>query len=306
MARKRYKPEEIVRSRFIMGERMSSPASMAYWTLRSWWARQTCQSSACPCWAPSRSETQTAGRRSPKIPCGTFLPRLGSMTWRTASLPRKTHSHQFRPSTRAEVSSEQTMGLSRTRWLDGGRLFVEARLHPFEQIGQRPFADGHPEDVPEQGGQPLETAGLAMVQVDRQGLDRGAEGRAGLQTRRRRRERLPAMGAGAAMKADLGDDGLDRRVRQGGEDAQAPPIHGTRSERHRLSRAVGAPSRLPDGVTELRCPAKRVGQEDRVGEEAEEAGTEEGVTAVSTSTPTSPRKKASACAGWGGSRREGT
>ena len=95
-------------------------------------------------------------------------------------------------------------------------------------------------------------------------------------------------------------------VRQGGEDAQAPPIHGTRSERHRLSRAVGAPSRLPDGVTELRCPAKRVGQEDRVGEEAEEAGTEEGVTAVSTSTPTLPRKKASACAGRGGSRREGT
>ncbi len=28
-------------------------------------------------------------------------------------------------------------------------LFVEARLHPFEQVGQRPFADGHPEDVPE-------------------------------------------------------------------------------------------------------------------------------------------------------------
>ena len=94
---------------------------------------------------------------------------------------------------------------------DGGRLFVEARLHPFEQICQRPFADGHPEDVPEQGGQPLETDGPAMVQVDRQGLDRGAEGRAGLQTRRRRRERLPAMRAGAAVKADLGNDGLDRR-----------------------------------------------------------------------------------------------
>ena len=95
-------------------------------------------------------------------------------------------------------------GAVQNPFFDGGRLFVEARLHPFEQVGQRPFADGQAEDVPEQGGQPLETDGLAMVQVDRQSLDRGAEGRAGLQTRRRpRRERLPAMGAGAAV--DLGE-----------------------------------------------------------------------------------------------------
>jgi len=35
---------------------------------------------------------------------------------------------------------------------------------------------------------------------------------------------------------------------------------------------------VPDGGTELCCPAQRVGQEDRVGEEAEEAGPEEAVT----------------------------
>ena len=39
-------------------------------------------------------------RGPPKIPFNTVLPRLGSMTCRTTSVPRKTHYRRFRPTTR--------------------------------------------------------------------------------------------------------------------------------------------------------------------------------------------------------------
>jgi hypothetical protein len=38
-------------SAFIRGAKTASPASMANWQSRSWCARQTCHSTACPCWA---------------------------------------------------------------------------------------------------------------------------------------------------------------------------------------------------------------------------------------------------------------
>ncbi len=56
----------------------------------------------------------------------------------------------------AALSTAQGSALG-SPFLDGGRLFVEARFHPIEQVGQRPFADGQAEDIPEQGGEPLET-----------------------------------------------------------------------------------------------------------------------------------------------------
>jgi hypothetical protein len=60
------------------------------------------------------SDTQTAGLISPNSACTTALPRLGRITCSTASVPTNTHSHQFLPLTRAEVSSEQTIGLAST------------------------------------------------------------------------------------------------------------------------------------------------------------------------------------------------
>ena len=39
---------------------------------------------------------------------------------------------------------------------DDRRRFVEARPHPFEQVGERPFADGDADDVAEQGREALE------------------------------------------------------------------------------------------------------------------------------------------------------
>ena len=60
------------------------------------------------------SETHTAGLVSPNSAVTTTLPRLGWMTCSTASVPINTHSHQFLPFTRTEVSSEQTTGLAST------------------------------------------------------------------------------------------------------------------------------------------------------------------------------------------------
>ncbi len=60
------------------------------------------------------SDTQTAGLISPNNACTTALPRLGRMTCSTASVVTNTHSHQFLPITRAEVSSEHTTLLAVT------------------------------------------------------------------------------------------------------------------------------------------------------------------------------------------------
>jgi hypothetical protein len=67
------------------------------------------------------SDTHTSGRIVPNSAVTTALPRLGErarergwMTCSTASVPMNTHSHQFLPLTRTEVSSEQTTGLANT------------------------------------------------------------------------------------------------------------------------------------------------------------------------------------------------
>ena len=60
------------------------------------------------------SETHTWGLISPNSAVTTALPRLGLMMCSTASVVTKTHSHQFLPLTRADVSSEQTTGLPTT------------------------------------------------------------------------------------------------------------------------------------------------------------------------------------------------
>jgi hypothetical protein len=60
------------------------------------------------------SDTHTSGRIVPNSAVTTALPRLGWMTCSTASVPMNTHSHQFLPLTRTEVSSEQTTGLANT------------------------------------------------------------------------------------------------------------------------------------------------------------------------------------------------
>ena len=60
------------------------------------------------------SETQTSGLTAPNSAVTTALPRLGLMTGSTAKVPMNTHSHQFLPHTRTDVSSEQTTGLAST------------------------------------------------------------------------------------------------------------------------------------------------------------------------------------------------
>ena len=68
-------------SAMIRGAKASSPASSAYWMSRSRWARQTwCSLAAQPICAPRRSETQKAGRTSPRNAATTALPREGRMT----------------------------------------------------------------------------------------------------------------------------------------------------------------------------------------------------------------------------------
>ena len=60
------------------------------------------------------SDTHTSGRMVPNSAVTTALPRLGLITCSTARVPMNTHSHQFLPFTRTEVSSEQTTGLAST------------------------------------------------------------------------------------------------------------------------------------------------------------------------------------------------
>ena len=60
------------------------------------------------------SDTHTSGRMAPNSAVTTALPRLGWITCSTARVPMNTHSHQFLPLTRTEVSSEQTTGLAST------------------------------------------------------------------------------------------------------------------------------------------------------------------------------------------------
>src|SRR5271155_5341516 len=69
------------------------------------------------------SDTHTSGRIVPNSAVTTVLPRLGWMTCSTARVPMNTHSHQFLPLTRTDVSSEQTTGLA-----ERGESLIAARL----------------------------------------------------------------------------------------------------------------------------------------------------------------------------------
>src|SRR3978361_2362518 len=91
-----------------------SPHSMAYLASRSRWARQTCHRTPWPRWLPSMSETHTCGWRAPNSAVTTALPRRGLITCNTARVVTNTHSHQFLPFTRTDVSSEQTTELVST------------------------------------------------------------------------------------------------------------------------------------------------------------------------------------------------
>lgn len=56
-----------------------------------------------------RERPNTTGNRiEPNSVVTTALPRLGLITCSTATVVTNTHSHQFLPLTRTEVSSEQT------------------------------------------------------------------------------------------------------------------------------------------------------------------------------------------------------
>src|ERR1700730_5409266 len=87
---------------------------MAYLASRSRCARHTCHRTPWPRWLPSMSETHTSGWIAPNSAVTTALPRLGLITCKTARVVTNTHSHQFLPLTRTEVSSEQTTGLAST------------------------------------------------------------------------------------------------------------------------------------------------------------------------------------------------
>ena len=56
-----------------------------------------------------------SGLTPPRKSLGTAAPRLSAIRWWMAVDDSSTHCHQFLPLTRAEVSSEATTGLARTR-----------------------------------------------------------------------------------------------------------------------------------------------------------------------------------------------
>ena len=116
-SRARRWPTRIARTRNACsaGPNTASPASIAYCASRNWCAKHTCHTGACPRWHTYRSDTHTSGRAPSSTLSGSAFERLGRSTCSTAPVPRNTHSHHLRPCTRADVSSEHTTRLPRTR-----------------------------------------------------------------------------------------------------------------------------------------------------------------------------------------------
>lgn len=81
-----------------------------------------------------------------------------------------------------------------------------------QNVDQRPFADVETKHVAHQARQPLEADVLGEAEIDDEGAQVGAEGRAGLQSRRRLGLEAPgATGTHASMQPDAHDVGDNRR-----------------------------------------------------------------------------------------------
>ena len=123
-----------------------------------------------------------------------------------------THSHQFLPLTRAEVSSEQTTGLASDRRADRCRRGQQRLTRTGQYVADRTFADRQREDLVHQGGQPFHADGMGVMQVDHQGRDRLTERRTGFEPNWRcGGHPLAAAGAAATEQAHLRHVRLDGR-----------------------------------------------------------------------------------------------
>ena len=144
-----------------------------------------------PRWLPSMSDTHTSGLGGAEQRLTTALPRLGRMMCSTASVPTNTHSHQFLPLTRAEVSSEQTTGLASTDRADRCRCGQQRLTRAGQHVADRTLADRQREELVHQQGQPFHADGMGVVQIDHHRGDRAGR-RAILAPVRAGRRRSPA------------------------------------------------------------------------------------------------------------------
>ena len=159
------------------------------------------------------SDTQTVGWMAPNSACTTALPRLGRITCSTASVPTNTHSHQFLPLTRAEVSSEQTTGAGEHRLADRRRRSQQRLTRTGQHVADRAFADREREHLAHQRGQPFQCrwrGRSAGTPPTPRSTGRTAS-RAPARLAPRRSHALAAAGAAAAEQAYLRHVRPDRR-----------------------------------------------------------------------------------------------
>src|SRR3954453_21007752 len=193
------------------GAKASSPASRAYRTSRSRWARQTwCSLVAQPICAARRSETQKAGRTSPRNAATTALPREGRMAKQALSPWWKTQAQKVRWPTRTEVSSDcRTVPDSRRRrmapaWIANAGALSASMAASAPSLTESPNRSAsRPRRRPRQA---RERDRLAEAQVEDEGAQVRPERRARLEPGGRRRLEPPvAAGAGAAVERHPGD-----------------------------------------------------------------------------------------------------
>src|SRR5271170_216570 len=106
------------------------------------------------------SDTHTSGRIVPNSAVTTVLPRLGWMTCSTASVPMNTHSHQFLPLTRTDVSSEQTTGLASTTFSIAAVAFSKGCRARARMLQMAPSLDCQRKQFVHQQRQPFHADGM--------------------------------------------------------------------------------------------------------------------------------------------------